>query len=163
MARVWQERPMPWPSHLPIPWLQSESRGLPLSLTSRGRQSDKEFGREISHQRDCLLRRASNQLRNNNCVTKINSAFAAGCQAGVARGAPQAAEPKPVLRGPGRRAGLAGKGEPGNPLGPLLSAPPCAPSWPPQRWSRVRVHPEGIDQVRPGEQLTPPPQPRAVG
>lgn len=46
---------------------------------------------------------------------------------------------------------------------PLLSAPPCAPSWPPQRWSRVRVNPEGRDQVRPGEQRTPPPQSPAVG
>ncbi|KAB0383010.1 hypothetical protein FD755_004927 [Muntiacus reevesi] len=61
---------MPWPLHLPIHWLQSESRGLPLSLTSRGRQSDKEFGREITHQGACLLRRASNQLRNNNCIAE---------------------------------------------------------------------------------------------
>lgn len=70
--------------------LQSESRGLPLSLTSRGRQSHREFGREITHQGACLLRRASNQLRNNNCVTRINSAFAANRQAGAAPGAPQA-------------------------------------------------------------------------
>lgn len=88
---------MPRPSRPPIHQLQSESRALPLSLTSRGRQSDREFGREITHQGACLLRRASNQLRNNNCVTKINSAFVAGHQAGAAPGAPQAAQPKLVL------------------------------------------------------------------
>lgn len=76
--------------HLLIHQLQSETRVLPLSLTSKERQSDREFGREITHQEACLLRRASNQLRNNNCVTKINSAFAASCQAGVVPGAPQA-------------------------------------------------------------------------
>ena len=113
-----------------------------MFLTSRGRQSDKEFGREITHQGACLLRRASNQLRNNNCVTKINSAFAASHQAGLAHGAPQAAEPKPVLRGPGRRVGGTGKESLATLLSPLLSAPPCPPSWPPQRWSRVRVHPK---------------------
>lgn len=57
-------------SHL---WLQPETQGLPLSLTSRARQSDRGFRREITHQRDCLLCGASNQLRSNNCVTKINS------------------------------------------------------------------------------------------
>jgi len=45
---------------------------LPLSLTSGGRQSEREFGWEITHQGSCLLCRASNQLRNNNCITKIS-------------------------------------------------------------------------------------------
>lgn len=49
--------------HPPTHGLRSETRVLPLSLTSRGRQSDREFGREITHQGACLLHRASNQLR----------------------------------------------------------------------------------------------------
>lgn len=63
------------PSCLPLSpafLIREALESLPLSLTSRGRQSEREFGWEITHQGSCLLCRASNQLRNNNCITKIS-------------------------------------------------------------------------------------------
>lgn len=63
------------PSCLPLSpafLIREALESLPLSLTSRGRQSEREFGWEITHQGSCLLCRASNQLRNNNWTTKIS-------------------------------------------------------------------------------------------
>lgn len=142
-----------WAACPPIHGLQSESWGLPLSLTSRGRQSDREFGREITHQGDCLLRRASNQLRNNNCVTKINSAFAAGHQAGVA---PSSTGQLSRGHGPSRSSeGLAAALGPSPPPNPIPSALPYSAPRLPQRWDRALAHPPAADLVLSREQSPP--------
>lgn len=154
---MWQESPARvfalTPSH-PLA-LIGEQGVLPLVPDlQRGRQSDKEV-EGMASKKACLLRRASNQLRNNNCMPKLTlhlQPAASGQPMELHRQQGWLAPLRARPQGGGR-----GEGEPGNPLESPPLFPTLPPSWLLQRWARARVTPEGTDQVCPGEQRTHPP------